>query len=129
MIILLFPILLLNKIFKITLDKIGKIWYNIYSESEVITMAIIMNRVANKNKRALKFEDLDCGDIFMNSVGNWYMKIYDIYDSNGDYDGNAIKLDNSHTSFFDDTETVTKLKKDLTIDYSNDDITEWYDED
>lgn len=92
-------------------------------------MAIIMNRVTNKSKRVLKFEDLDCGDIFMNSVGNWYMKIYDIYDSNGDYDGNAIKLDNGHTSIFDDTETVTKFKKDLTIDYSNDDITEWYDED
>lgn len=89
-------------------------------------MAIIMNKVANKSKRVLRFEDLDCGDIFMGSMGNWYMKIYNSYDSSGNYEGNTVKLDNGQIVDFDDTETVTKLKKDLTIDYSNDDITEWY---
>lgn len=90
-------------------------------------MAIIMNNVANKSKRALKFDDLKCGDIFMGAMGNWYMKIYNSYDSSGRLEGNAIKLDSGRTIFFDGAEMVTKLKKDLTIDYSNDDITEWYD--
>ena len=89
-------------------------------------MAIIMNRVTTKSKRALEFEDLDVGDIFMSDQDNWYMKIYNTYDECGDLEGNAIRLDNGQISIFDDTETVKKLKKDLTIDYSNDDITEWY---
>ena len=90
-------------------------------------MAIIMNRVANKSKRVLRFEDLYCGEIFIDSsVGNWHMKIYNSYDSSGNYEGNAVRLDTGEIVDFDDTETVTKLKKDLTIDYSNDDITEWY---
>lgn len=92
-------------------------------------MAIIMNKVANKSKRALKFEDLNYGDVFMGSMGNWYMKTYDTYDHCGDFEGNTIRLDNGHIVIFDETETVIKLKKDLTVDYTNDDITEWYDED
>lgn len=92
-------------------------------------MAIVMNKVANKSKRALKFDDLNCGDVFMSDKGNWWMKIHDTYDDCGDLEGNAIRLDTARIAIFDDTETVTKLKKDLTVDYSNDDITEWYDED
>ena len=91
-------------------------------------MAILMNRVSIKSKRALRFEDLNCGDIFMSDQDNWYMKIYNTYDECGDLEGNAIRLDNGQISIFDETETVKKLKKDLTIDYSNDDITEWYED-
>ena len=91
-------------------------------------MAIVMNKVSTKSKRALRFEDLNCGDIFMSDQDNWYMKIYNTYDECGDLEGNAIRLDNGQISVFDDTETVKKLKKDLTIDYSNDDITEWYED-
>lgn len=91
-------------------------------------MAIVMNKVSNKSKRLLKFEDLNYGDVFMCSIGIWYIKIYDVCDSNGDFDGNAIRLDTAQIVIFDDTETVTKLKKDLTVDYSNDDITEWYED-
>lgn len=53
---------------KLTLDKFGKLWYNYNSERKVIIMAIIMNKVANKSKRALKFEDLNRGDIFRGSI-------------------------------------------------------------
>ena len=91
-------------------------------------MAIVMNKVSTKSKRVLRFEDLNCGDIFMSDQGNWYMKIYNTYDECGDLEGNAIRLDNGQISIFDETETVKKLKKDLTIDYSNDDITEWYED-
>ena len=92
-------------------------------------MAIVMNKVATKSKRALKFEDLKCGDIFMGSNGNWYMKTYDYFDDCGDLQCNSIRLDNGISHIFEDDENVIKLKKDLIIDYSNDDITEWYDED
>ena len=91
-------------------------------------MAIVMNKVANKSKRALRFEDLNRGDIFRGSInGHWYIKIYDSYDDCGDLEGNAIKLDDGQKVIFDETETVVKLKKDLVVDYSNDDVTEWYD--
>ena len=89
-------------------------------------MAIVMNKVAQKSKRALKFEDLKRGDIFMGQGGNWYMKIYNIYDNCGDFEGNAVKLSDGCFVEFDDGETVTKLKKHIVFDYSNDDITEWY---
>ena len=89
-------------------------------------MAIVMNRVAIKSKQALKFEDLDRGDIFMGSGGNWYMKIYDSYSDCGDFEGNAITLENGCKALFDSDETVTKLKKDLVVEYTNDDITEQY---
>ena len=92
-------------------------------------MAIVMNKVAVKSKQALKFEDLNRGDIFMGPMGNWYMKIYDSYSDCGDFEGNAITLGNGCKAFFDGDETVTKLKKDLVVEYTNDDITEWYDED
>lgn len=91
-------------------------------------MAIKMNKVANKSKRALKFEDLKCGDIFMGSSGSWYIKTYNIYDNCGDLMGNAIQLESGIPYIVSNSHNVTKLKKDLTIDYSNDDITEWYDE-
>lgn len=89
-------------------------------------MAIIMNKVSIKSKRALKFDDLDRGDIFQDEQGKWYMRTYDQYDDCGDLQGNAIKLDDGISYVFSDGHNVTKLKKDLTIDYSNDDITEWY---
>ena len=73
-------------------------------------MAIVMNRVTNKSKRVLRFEDLNCGDIFMSDQDDWYMKIYNTYDECGDLEGNAIRLDNGQISIFDDTETVKKLK-------------------
>ena len=88
-------------------------------------MAIVMNKVAQKSKRALQFDDLKRGDIFMGPGANWYMKTYDIYDRGGDLEGNAIKLDDGCFMVFDDTETVTKLKKHIVFDYSNDDMTEW----
>lgn len=92
-------------------------------------MAIKMNKVATKSKRALRFDDLNRGDIFQGERGNWYIKTYDQYDDCGDLQGNTIRLDNGAPHLFDDDQNVTKLKKDLTVDYSNDDITEWYDED
>lgn len=88
-------------------------------------MAIVMNKVAQKSKRALKFEDLNRGDIFMGQGGNWYMKTYDIHDVDGDLEGNAVKLSDGCFLEFDDDETVTKLKKNIVFDYSSDDITEW----
>ena len=89
-------------------------------------MAIVMKKVSTKSKRALRFDDLNRGDIFMGSSGNWYMKTYDQYDDCGDLQGNSIQLDTGVSHIFEDDENITKLKKDLTIDYSNDDITEWY---
>ena len=85
-----------------------------------------MNKVATKSKRALRFDDLNRGDVFQCDRGNWYMKTYDFFDECGDLQGNAIRLDNGLSHIFEDEENVIKLKKDLTIDYSNDDITEWY---
>ena len=90
-------------------------------------MAIKMNKVANKSKKALSFGDLSRGDIFRNEYGNWFMVTSKIFDDRGDLTGNAITLDGSIALFGDD-ETVVKLKKDLTIDYPNDDITEWYED-
>ena len=93
-------------------------------------MAIKMNKVSTKTKtkRALRFDDLNCGDIFQSGeCGNWYIKTYYQYDDCGDLKGNAVRLDNGVSHLFDDSHNVTKLKKDLIIDYSNDDITEFYD--
>lgn len=89
-------------------------------------MAIVMNKVATKSKRALRFEDLRRGDIFMGQGGNWYMKTYDIHDVDGDFMANAVALSDGCFVEFDDEETVTKLKKNIVFDYSNDDIIEWY---
>lgn len=89
-------------------------------------MAIVMNKISAKSKRALRFDDLKCGDIFMGPVGNWYIKTYDYFDECGDLKGNSIRLDRGIPHIFEDEENVIKFKKDLTIDYSNDDITEWY---
>lgn len=88
-------------------------------------MAIIMNKASVKSKRALKFNDLIIGDIFSNQYGDWFMRTRNIYDDCGDLIGNAIELDGD-IALFDSEQTVKKLKKDLTINYSNDDITEWY---
>lgn len=89
-------------------------------------MAIVMNRVSTKSKRALRFDDLNCGDIFNDKIGNWYMKTYYQYDECCELQGNAINLNNGDSSLFDDDYTVIKLKRNLTIDYSDDDTTEWY---
>lgn len=87
-------------------------------------MAIVINKPSTESKRALIFEDLKQGDIFSN--GNyWFIKIADIYEG-CDLICNAIALNDGDYALFDDDQTVTKLKKDLIIDYSNDDITEWY---
>ena len=88
-------------------------------------MAIKMNKVANKSKRALRFDDLSQGDIFQNEYGTWFMVTSKIFDDCGDLTGNAITLD-GNIALFGDNQFVIKLKKDLIIDYSNDDITEWY---
>lgn len=88
-------------------------------------MAIVMNKVATKSKRALRFEDLIIGDIFSNEYGDWFIRTHNIYDNCGDLVGNAIAL-NGDIALFASNQTIKKLKKDLTIDYSNDDITEWY---
>lgn len=89
-------------------------------------MAIVMNRVSTKSKRALRFGDLNCGDIFQDKRGNWYMKTYYQYDECAELQGNAINLNNGDSSLFDDDHAVVKLKRNLTIDYSDDDTTEWY---
>lgn len=90
-------------------------------------MAIIMNKVSTKDKRTLVFGDLSRGDIFQSGgFGNWYIKTYHQYDDCGDLQGNAIRLDNGESYLFENHQNITKLKKDLIIDYSNDDITEWY---
>ena len=88
-------------------------------------MAIVMNKISTKSKRALKFNDLIIGDIFSNEYGDWFIRTNNIYNDCSDLIGNAIKLDGD-IAFFDSEQTIKKLKKDLTIDYSNDDITEWY---
>ena len=90
-------------------------------------MAIKMNKVATKTKRALSFRDLSRGDIFRNEYGNWFIVTSKIFDDCGDLTGNAITLDGSIALFGDD-QNVIKFKKDLTIDYTNDDITEWYED-
>lgn len=84
-----------------------------------------MNKISTKSKRALKFNDLIIGDIFSNEYGDWFIRTNNIYNDCSDLIGNAIKLDGD-IAFFDSEQTIKKLKKDLTIDYSNDDITEWY---
>ena len=89
-------------------------------------MAIVMNKVTNKSKRALKFSDLIIGDIFSNEYGDWFIRTRNIYDDCGDLVGNAIELDGDIALFVSE-QTIKKFKKDLTIDYSNDDVTEWYD--
>lgn len=88
-------------------------------------MAIVMNKVTVKSKRALKFSDLIIGDIFLNEYGRWFIRTRNIYDDCGDLVGNAIEL-NGDIALFDYEQTIRKLKRDVTIDYSNDDITEWY---
>ena len=90
-------------------------------------MAIKMNKVANKSKRVLKFEDLERGDIFQNEYGSWFIVTSKIFDDCGDFAGNAITLD-GHIAIFGNDETVIKLKKDLTIDYTDEDIIEWYED-
>ena len=90
-------------------------------------MAIKMNKVANKTKKPLSFGDLSRGDIFRNEYGNWFIVTNKIFDDCGDLAGNAITLD-GNIAIFGDDEIVAKLKKDLTIDYTNDDITEWYED-
>lgn len=79
-----------------------------------------------KSKRALQFGDLNYGDIFQVVMGHWYIKTYNQYDDCGDLQGNTIRLDNGVSHIFDDDQCVVKLKKDLVVEYSNDDITEWY---
>ena len=88
-------------------------------------MAIVMNKVSTKSKRALKFDDLIIGDIFLNEYDDWFMRTRNIYNDCGDLVGNAIRLDGV-IALFNSEQTIKKLKKDLTIDYSNDDIIEWY---
>ena len=88
-------------------------------------MAIVMNKVSVKSKRALKFDDLIIGDIFSNEYGDWFIRTRNIYDECGDLVGNAIELDGD-IELFSSKQIIKKLKKDLTIDYSNDDIIEWY---
>ena len=78
-----------------------------------------------KSKRALTFGDLNRGDIFQTEYGTWCIVTSNIFDDCGDLTGNAITLDGDIMLFGDD-QCVTKLKKDLVIEYSNDDITEWY---
>lgn len=84
-----------------------------------------MNKVSTKSKRALKFDDLIIGDIFLNEYDDWFMRTRNIYNDCGDLVGNAIRLDGV-IALFNSEQTIKKLKKDLTIDYSNDDIIEWY---
>ena len=84
-----------------------------------------MNKVSVKSKRALKFDDLIIGDIFSNEYGDWFIRTRNIYDECGDLVGNAIELDGD-IELFSSEQIIKKLKKDLTIDYSNDDIIEWY---
>ena len=100
-------------------------WYNTNSEREVIKMAIKMNKVSQKSKRVLTFDDLIVGDVFSNDCGDWFIRTRNIYDDCGDLIGNAIELDGDFACF-NPEDTVRKFKKDLTIEYSNNDITEWY---
>ena len=88
-------------------------------------MAIVINKVAQKSKRALKFSDLILGDVFANEYGNWYIRTRNTYDEYGEFIGNAIDL-NGDFACFDSDDSVKKFRKDLTIECSNDDITEWY---
>ena len=90
-------------------------------------MAIIVSKVNQKSKRALKFSDLIIGDVFTTGCGEWYIRTRNTYDDCGDLIGNAIELDGDFACF-NPEDSVKKFKKDLTIEYSNDDITEWYDE-
>lgn len=88
-----------------------------------------MHKVPTKSKRALRFDDLNRGDIFMGEGADWFIKTYNQYDECGDPEGNAIQLDNGIPHWFDENQNVIKLKKDLVVEYTNDGITEWYDED
>ena len=63
--------------------------------------------------------------IFSNEYGDWFIRTRNIYDECGDLVGNAIELDGD-IELFSSEQIIKKLKKDLTIDYSNDDIIEWY---
>ena len=88
-------------------------------------MAIKMSRVNQKSKRALTFSDLISGDVFANDCGDWFIRTRNIYDDCGDLIGNAIELDGDF-ALFDSEEPIKKFKEDLTIEYTNDDVTEWY---
>ena len=86
-----------------------------------------MSRVNQKSKRALTFSDLIIGDVFANDRGGWFICTCNIYDDCGDLIGNAVELDGDF-ALFDSEEPIKKFKKDLIIDYTNDDITEWYED-
>ena len=64
---------------------------------------------------------------FSNECGNWFIRTRNIYDDCGDLVGNAIGLLEGDIALFDSEQTIKKFKKNLVVDYSNDDITEWYD--
>ncbi len=93
-------------------------------------MAIKFNEVSNKRSyRPLKFEDLKIGDIFQSKdpsyASDWYMKTDEGCDYEGSVDSNAVALSRGILVYFSDDSNVTKLDKDLTIEYTNKDLLEW----
>ena len=78
------------------------------------------------SKRGIRFTDLEYGDIFTIDERTWYMKTPDIYDDCGDLYGNCVKLSNGNNDIIiDEIELVTKLNKNLIIEYSKDDLEKW----
>ena len=85
-------------------------------------MAIIMKQASPRSKRHLKFKDLQIGDIFTEDSGLWWFKIVKMSTDCGEV--NAVSLDGD-MELISEEENVRKLNKDLTVEFSSDDLIEW----
>lgn len=79
----------------------------------------------SKSYRPLKFEDLKIGDIFCSAdFGGWCMRTPESCDYEGRIDSNAVDLGSGDLFFHPEGTNVTKLNKDLTIEYTDKDLLE-----
>ena len=85
-------------------------------------MAIVMKQTSPRSKRHLKFKDLQIGDIFTEDSGLWWFKIVKMSTDCGEV--NAVSLDGD-MDLIPEEENVSKLNKDLTVEFSSDDLIDW----
>lgn len=85
-------------------------------------MAIVMKETSPRSKRHLKFKNLSIGDIFTEDSGLWWFKIANMTTDCGEV--NAVSLDGD-MELISEEENVRKFNKDLTVEFSSDDLIEW----
>lgn len=86
-------------------------------------MTIVMKEISPKSKRHLKFEDVQVGDIFSLPNDNmWWFKTIEMEADCGKI--NAVNLEGD-MDFFSEDEDVRKLKRNLMVEFSSDDLIEW----